>query len=414
MKILHTSDWHLGRSLYGKKRYEEASSFLNWLVSVIEEEGIDILLVAGDVFDNSTPSNRAQQLYYRFLSRVSGSCCGHIVVIAGNHDSPSFLTAPKELLCAMNVHVTGSADCSSEVLVLNDDRDHPMAVVCAVPYLRDRDIRTVDAGESLSDKTAKLLLGLRNHYEAVFALTETRQLELAESGCAGVPVVAMGHLFTTGGKTVDGDGVRELYTGSLAHVNHDVFSPLVDYVALGHLHSPQSVGNSEHIRYSGSPVPMGFGESKQQKSVVIVEIDSGAEKFVEISLFPVPCFQQLVRIVGSLDEIHSRIEQLKQEKSKAWLEIEYTGKSVVGNLREDLNEALAGSEMEILRIRNRQIYDRVVNAVSEDETLDDLEPGDVFQRCLDVFDVPVEEQAELTASYDEIVKALHEDDSNRE
>ena len=143
MKILHTSDWHLGRSLYGKKRYEEASSFLNWLVSVIEEEGIDILLVAGDVFDNSTPSNRAQQLYYRFLSRVSGSCCGHIVVIAGNHDSPSFLTAPKELLCAMNVHVTGSADCSSEVLVLNDDRDHPMAVVCAVPYLRDRDMALV-------------------------------------------------------------------------------------------------------------------------------------------------------------------------------------------------------------------------------------------------------------------------------
>ena len=96
MKILHTSDWHLGRSLYGKKRYDEFSEFLDWLGKTIEEECIDLLLVAGDIFDTSTPSNRAQKLYYRFLCRVAGSCCRHIVVIAGNHDSPSFLNAPKE------------------------------------------------------------------------------------------------------------------------------------------------------------------------------------------------------------------------------------------------------------------------------------------------------------------------------
>lgn len=414
MKILHTSDWHLGRSLYGKKRYEEASSFLDWLVSVIEEERIDILLVAGDVFDNSTPSNRSQEFYYRFLSRVSGSCCRHIVVIAGNHDSPSFLNAPTELLRAMNVHVIGFPDCSSEVLVLNDEQEIPMAIVCAVPYLRDRDIRTVEAGESLLDKTAKLLLGLRNHYEEVFSLAETREFQHAESGYSGVPVVAMGHLFTAGGKTVDGDGVRELYTGSLAHVDCDVFPPFLDYVALGHLHSPQSVGNNEHIRYSGSPISMGFGESKQPKSVVIVEIEPGTTESANITPYPVPCFQELERIAGSLDGIYSRIELLKQKQSKAWLEIEYTGQSVVGNLREDLDEVLAGSELEILRIRNRQIYERVVNAVNEDETLNDLEPSDVFQRCLDVFDVPIEERLEMIASYDEIIKFLNEEDVNKE
>ena len=414
MKILHTSDWHLGRSLYGKKRYEEFFSFLDWLTSVIEEERIDILLVAGDVFDNSTPSNRAQELYYKFLSRVSGSCCQHIVVIAGNHDSPTFLNAPKELLRAMNVHVIGSADSSSEVLVLNDNEDSPMAIVCAVPYLRDRDIRTVDAGESLTDKTSKLLLGLRNHYEEVFALAESKQLELAGAGYSDVPVLGMGHLFTVGGEVVDGDGVRELYTGSLAHVDCNVFPEFVNYVALGHLHSSQSVSGNKHIRYSGSPVPMGFGESKQSKSVVIVEFDQETNKSVEINLLQIPCFQQLERIVGTLDDIHFRVESLKQEKSKAWLEIEYTGKSVIGNLREDMNELLTGSEMKILRIRNRQIFERVVNAVDEDETLDDLEPGDVFQRCLDVFDVPTEERAGLTASYDEILKAFYEKDLNRE
>ena len=414
MKILHTSDWHLGRSLYGKKRYEEFSSFLNWLAIVIEEEKVDILLVAGDVFDNSTPSNRAQELYYKFLSRVSGSCCQHIVVIAGNHDSPTFLSAPRELLFAMNVHVVASADSSSELLVLNDEKKNPMAIVCAVPYLRDRDIRTVDAGESLADKTSKLLLGLKNHYEEVFALAESKQLELAGAGYADVPVLGMGHLFTVGGEVVDGDGVRELYTGSLAHVDCNVFPEFVDYVALGHLHSSQSVSGNKHIRYSGSPIPMGFGESKKSKNIVIIKFEQENKKSLEIHLSPIPCFQQLEHIGGTFDEIHSRIESLKQEKSKAWLEIEYTGNSVIGNLREDLNELLAGSELKILRISNRQIYERVVNAVGYDEILDDLEPGDVFQRCLDEFDVPAEEQAGLTVSYNEIVKAFYEKDLNRE
>ena len=108
MKILHTSDWHIGRSLYGRKRYDEFSAFLDWLAEFIQAESVDALLVSGDVFDTSTPSNRAQELYYRFLCKVSASCCRHIVVIAGNHDSPSFLNAPKELLRALNVYVVGS------------------------------------------------------------------------------------------------------------------------------------------------------------------------------------------------------------------------------------------------------------------------------------------------------------------
>ena len=120
MKILHTSDWHLGRSLYGRKRYKEFSAFLDWLAQTIEDENVDALLVAGDVFDTSTPSNRAQELYYRFLCRVAASSCRHVVVVAGNHDSPSFLNAPKELLRALNVYVVGAVTESleDEVIVL--------------------------------------------------------------------------------------------------------------------------------------------------------------------------------------------------------------------------------------------------------------------------------------------------------
>lgn len=139
MKVLHTSDWHLGQSLYGHKRYEEFKSFLNWLGSLIETEGIMVLLIAGDVFDSSTPSNRAQELYYDFLQKASRTCCQNIVVIAGNHDSPSFLNAPKRLLRVLDVYVIGqkAETAEGEVLVLYDKKDKPQAVVCAVPYLRD-------------------------------------------------------------------------------------------------------------------------------------------------------------------------------------------------------------------------------------------------------------------------------------
>ncbi|MEA2109822.1 MAG: exonuclease SbcCD subunit D C-terminal domain-containing protein, partial [Pseudomonadota bacterium] len=128
----------------------------------------------------------------------------------------------------------------------------------------------------------------------------------------------------------------------------------------------------------------------------------------------VPCFQELVRIVGSLDDIHAKLEELKKEKSSAWLEIEYTGSDIIGNLREMLDEAMADSAMEIRRIKNRRVMDRVISAAGEDETLDDLDAGDVFTRCLDTFEVPDEYREELTVSYNEIIKDLMEEDINAE
>ncbi len=414
MKILHTSDWHLGRSLYGRKRYEEFAAFLDWLGETIEAQDVDALLVAGDIFDTGTPGNRAQGLYYRFLCRVADSCCRHIVVIAGNHDSPSFLNAPRELLRALNVYVVGSItdDPGDEVIVLRSEEGNPQAIICAVPYLRDRDIRTVMPGETIEDKNSKLIEGLRAHYAAVCAIAELRQKELAENeNIPNVPLIAMGHLFTAGGRTAAGDGVRELYVGSLAHVGREVFPSSIDYLALGHLHVPQMVGGAEHIRYCGSPIPMGFGEAHQKKRVIVVEWDGGAAAIEEII---VPNFQPLQRIVGSLEDIVNGIEQLKEEQSTAWLEIEYTGAAGHGNLRELLEEALQNTSMEIRRIKNKRVIDRVINSLDEHETLDDLDVHQVFERCLDAFDIPPEERAAMIQSYDEIIKSLHEEDVNAE
>ncbi|MFZ2950297.1 MAG: exonuclease subunit SbcD, partial [Desulfuromonadaceae bacterium] len=207
MKVLHTSDWHIGRALYGRKRYEEFEQFLDWLIGCIESERVEALLVAGDVFDNGTPSNRALELYYRFLCRVAGAGCRHVVVTAGNHDSPSLLNAPREVLRFLNVHVVGcmAEAAEDELVVLHDADGKPELIICAVPYLRDRDIRRAEAGETFEDKGRKLVDGIRDHYRQVGEAAVAKRSEFAEN----LPIVAMGHLFTSGGQTVEGDGVRD-------------------------------------------------------------------------------------------------------------------------------------------------------------------------------------------------------------
>ena len=409
MRVLHTSDWHIGRTLYGRKRYEEFEAFLTWLAETIQQNEIDALLVAGDVFDTSAPSNRAQELYYRFLCRVAASSCRHVVVVAGNHDSPSFLNAPKELLKALDIHVVGSSTESpeDEVLVLRNEQDAPELIVCAVPYLRDRDIRVAEAGESVEDKERKLIDGIRTHYATVAALAEQKREELG----ANIPIVGTGHLFTAGGQTVDGDGVRELYVGSLAHVTAGIFPACFNYLALGHLHVPQKVNGSEIIRYSGSPLPMGFGEAKQQKSVCQVEFHSTA---ASVQLIDVPVFQKLERVKGDWDGISSRILELTATDTQGWLEVIYDGTEVIGDLRERLEAAISGTQMEVLRIKNNRIIDRVLRQIHEEETLDDLNVNDVFERCLAVHDVPEEQRPELLRAYQETVSSLYEDDVQAE
>ena len=273
LTILHTSDWHLGRRLYGQMRYDEFQAFLDWLTETIEAQKVDVLIVAGDIFDTMTPSNRAQALYYEFLGRVSKSCCQHIVIVAGNHDSPTFLDAPSNVLKFLNVHVIGTAceNLEDEVLTLSDNEGNPYCIVTAVPYLRDRDVRSSTAGESSEDKDSKVVAGIKRHYDSVADIAKAKQNEISKQLNRHIPIIATGHLFASGGRTTDDDGVRNLYVGSLGKISADMFADDFDYVALGHLHVPQRVGGCEHIRYSGSPIAMGFGEASQQKQVLLVE-----------------------------------------------------------------------------------------------------------------------------------------------
>ncbi len=286
LKILHTSDWHLGRRLYGRLRYSEFEAFLSWLQETISAQQVDILIVAGDIFDTMTPSNKAQALYYEFLGKVSKSCCQHVVIVAGNHDSPTFLDAPSNVLKFLNVHVIGTAceDVSNEVLVLEDADGTPHCIIAAVPYLRDRDVRSTQAGESGQTKDANVIAGICAHYDKVADIAKAKQQELIGAHQHHIPIIATGHLFAAGGTTTDDDGVRELYVGSLGKISADMFDDCFDYVALGHLHVPQRVGGRESIRYSGSPIAMGFGEAKQQKQVLLIQFGATADVCVDTEI----------------------------------------------------------------------------------------------------------------------------------
>ncbi len=403
---MHTSDWHIGRALYGRKRYEEFDRFFDWLVDCIRAEGIETLLLAGDVFDNGTPGNRALEQYYRFLCRVAGTGCRNVVVTAGNHDSPSLLNAPRDLLRYLNVHVVGcvTEDPQDELLLLKDADGQPEVIVCAVPYLRDRDIRRAESGENSEDKDRKLVEGLREHYRQVGELAKNKRAELGKN----LPIIAMGHLFTSGGQTIEGDGVRELYVGTLGQVRADVFPDCFDYLALGHLHMAQKVSGTDHRRYSGSPIPMSFGEAGQGKLVLVLDASDAAVSVQEIK---VPCFQPLCTVRGDWDQIVGRIATLKETGLPTLLDVNYDGDQVFGDLQERLQELVDGTALEILRSKDIRKAERTLSRMATEETLDDLEPHEVFARCLEAHSVPQEQQGELVAAFREAVVALHEDDA---
>lgn len=413
LKVLHTSDWHLGRRLYGKSRHIEFQSFLDWLLIEIHKNQIDVLVVAGDVFDTSTPNNQTQSLYYNFLTKVSETCCRHVVIVAGNHDSPSFLDAPKYLLKTLNIHIIGSItdNICDEILILQDNKGNPELIVIAVPYLRDRDVRQFGVGERLDDKENQLLLGIKNHYQTVTQLAVNQQKLIKKQYGYHVPIIATGHLFVSGGQA--GEGVRDLYVGTLAHVSTNIFAESLDYVALGHLHIPQKVTGNLPIYYSGSPIAMGFAEAKQQKQVNVISFcvnESNIQTNIDVQVkkILVPTFQQLLTIKGDWENIANQLEQLKQQNESVWLEIIYDGQQIMGDLRDKILEKTKNSKLEVLKLKNQRIHQQTLKKTYEGEHLDELNEQQVFTKCLQAHQVLENEQQILWQKYHEILMLLQE------
>lgn len=401
-RILHTSDWHIGRRLKEHDRTQEFTQFFCWLEKLILSENIDTLLISGDIFDNTTPSVTAQKIYYSFLTALAKSPhCRHTVIISGNHDSPAFLDAPAELLGLSDIHVIGQA-CENphdEVLALKDSDGNTELVVCAVPYLRDRDVRRLTPSDNPEDSDKILKAGIREHYSQVFA--HARELH----GDANLPVIAMGHMFLQGGMTHHDDGTRELYVGTAIRVDANIFPEWLTYTALGHLHSPQATGR-ENIRYSGSPIAMGFGEAGQDKAVYILDVDG--KNLAGVREIRIPVFQRLERVSGNMTEIFGQLQDFAEQNESVWVEVTYTGEDSAPELQENLQDFTKNHRLvEILSVYNKSKSITPIETPYPD--IDSVTPMKMLDLRFEEKHTPEEQRKIYTPLYQEILKGLEVD-----
>jgi exonuclease SbcD len=399
MKILHTSDWHLGRTLYSKKdRIDEHRAFFGWLLSTIIEQSIEVLIIAGDIFDTVSPNSTSQKIYYDFLLNVKNTHCKHIVIVGGNHDSPSFLNAPKTILSALQISVIGNAteNIEDEIIVIHSNDQKSGLIICGVPFLRERDITRFVEGEVYTDRSKRINESIRLHYAEIARIAEQKQLSLGKN----YPIIATGHMSVIGGERTDDDGVRETYIGSIEAIDCSIFPPCFDYVALGHYHIPSKI--KDHIRYCGSPIPMGFGEAKQTKCIYTIEFNPN----IKIEQINIPTFQRLESIIGDKNTIELRIKELKSENISVWIEIIYQGNEIIPDLTPWINEQLIDSKIEVLKIQNKQFQQNVLSNNDVSVSLDELNPIDVFSILLEKSEISNEQQEELKAIYKEVVETI--------
>ncbi|WP_432712945.1 exonuclease SbcCD subunit D C-terminal domain-containing protein [Pedobacter sp.] len=403
MKILHTADWHLGKKLEQNERTEEHQDFLNWLIVKLKTECIDVLLIAGDIFDTGSPSNTALEQYYRFLRQVKNTCCREVIIIGGNHDSVSTLDAPKELLRYFNVHVVGGVPevFTDQVIEIADNEGNIELVVCAVPFLRDRDIRLSISGETTDERQERIRIGIAQHYHNFVEHISTFKLQ-------GIPVIATGHLFAAGSSTSDSE--KEIHVGNLAQVAGDQFPVEFDYIALGHIHRPQVVNKMEHIRYCGSPIPLSFSENDDAKQVVIVEF-KGAE-MTSMKVHEVPCYRKLIRIKGNLEQVKSKLRLLEDQQCKyhSWVEIQVLTEANIADLEEQLHHFKADKpfiERFFIRQHKLKPAKSLEEMPEEAFSLQDLAPKAVFIKCCEA-EYGEADFTDLIESFDEIMEQMNQ------
>jgi len=369
MKILHTSDWHIGQKFMGKSREEEHNSFLSWLFSIIEKENIDVLIVAGDIFDTGTPPNYALEIYYNFLKKLFTLDGLYVIITAGNHDSVSTLKAPKLLLETLNIHVITSGDKDENELISIYKNDELQGVVCAVPFLRDSVVREAKSGQTLNEKESSLNTGIKQHYIDVYneAMDLTKEKNL--------PIIATGHLTTVGSRTSESE--RDIYIGGTLDIGSDFLGKHFDYVALGHLHINQTVGVN-HVRYSGSPIPLSFSESTQKKKINIIEFQN---KDIEVKEVEIPLSRKLLVLKGDLELVLKELEQI--EDKRTWIEIHLKDENPMLS-NQTLREFAQENDLNVLAIKTDRSEKRLEAKDLNVLSLDELMPSEVFERRLNI------------------------------
>lgn len=401
MRIIHTSDWHLGQFFINKSRLQEHKQFIDWLLQQVVEHQVDAVIIAGDIFDTGAPPSYARELYNQFVIGMN-KLGRQLIILAGNHDSVSTLNESKGILAQLNTQVISAAadDLSTQVLQLKNKEGDIGAIVCAIPYLRPRDIMQSQAGESGQQKQKALGQAISQHYKEVFQLAQKQQDELDQP----VPIIATGHLTAMGVTT--SESVRDIYIGNLEAFPAKDF-PVADYIALGHIHRPQRVAKTDYIRYCGSPIPLSFDElgadpTKTVKQVLLVDFCDGKLQGVEPLM--IPMFQPMQVIKGDLESIEQQLAELTIAQNTAiehndqnlpiWLSIEVETQDYLNDLQQRIQALTADMNVEILQLRRARKQQQQRIEREDKELLNELTPADVFERRLasEVFETDEEKQ----------------------
>jgi len=400
MKILHTADWHIGQTFHEYDRSFEHKQFLNWLVTTIKERHIDVLLISGDVFDLSNPSAASTKMFYSFLtSAINAVPALQIVITAGNHDSASRLESPKPLLESSNIHIIGLVEKSEDgsidydkLIIPIKDKSGATKVWClAVPFLRMGDYPSItDCSNPYAEGVAKL-------YDEVYLLAATRKQ-------VGQHIICMGHLHTQQAEITDLDQSERLIMGGVECVSATAFNQEIKYVALGHIHKAQKIGGKDHIRYSGSPIPMSFSELNYKHQVIVFDLnEAGVENIDSIE---VPIAVQLLRVPvkhKKLSEVLSELELLPSTgigiESAPYLEVRVLLEGPEPGLRHKVETALIGKHIRLAKIDVKYPDSKYQNNNSEfsgEDQLQDLVPAEVFSKLYQSkYNSPVPETIQL-------------------
>lgn len=401
MRIIHTSDWHLGQNFYTKTRGPEHRAFLNWLLDVVVEHQVDAIIVAGDIFDTGSPPSYAREIYNHFIVQLQSTGC-QLIILAGNHDAVSTLNESRELLACLNTRVIAKAaqEIDQQAFVINKQNGQAGAILCPIPFLRPRDIQRSQSGQDGYEKQQSLMAAISEHYQQCY------QTALRLRGTQNLPIIATGHLTTVGATT--SDAVRDIYIGSLDAFPAEAFPP-ADYIALGHIHRPQKVGGYQHIRYSGSPIALSFDETNRVKSVFLVTFEDG--KLASVEPLDVPVTQQLVTLKGSMTEISQQLAQWQDAPadSKIWLDIEISTDEYLSDMQRHIQDLAANLPVEILLIRRSRAQRERFMENPLKETLSELSPTDVFERRLGQEAFDDEHAARLRRLFTQTLSSLHED-----
>ena len=406
MRILHTSDWHLGQHFMGKSREAEHQAFCSWLIEQVREQAADAVIIAGDIFDTGAPPSYAREQYNRFIVELRDTGA-RLVVLGGNHDSVAMLEESRDLLACLDTQVIAAVgtDLERQLLVLPQRDGQPGAILCAIPFIRPRDVLTSQAGQSAQDKQLALQQAIQAHYRELFERAEVQRETLGRH----LPIIATGHLTTVGASA--SESVREIYVGTLEAFPTSAF-PAADYIALGHIHRPQKVGGLEHIRYSGSPIALSFDEATQGKEVLLVDLDDSGLR--SVTALPVPRFQPLKSVAGSLAELPAELARVAREGSAeqpVWLEVMVHTDDYLTDIQLRVEKLCEELPVIVLRTRRERGTTQAALFSEAKETLDELSPEDVFRQRLDAeeLDAPLRER--LTGLYRQVVADLQEERS---